>query len=75
MDARAIRMSFSSERRREANAIDPKWNDTIGEWEAERVRDRILKCRAMLYLHGFLTEAENERIRARIRRLTGLPLP
>ena len=34
-------------------------------WKSETTAERIHKCRMMLHLHGFLTDAENERVKRR----------
>ena len=37
-------------------------------WGSETVAQRLDHCRAMLNIHGFLSEAENDRVSARIER-------
>lgn len=43
-----------------------KPSDVTNPWGKETVGDRLTKCRAMLYIHGFLTDAENAAARARL---------
>lgn len=43
-----------------------KANDTIPKWEEMIAAERVDQCRMMLHIHGFLSEAENERVNARI---------
>jgi len=43
-----------------------KRTDKVVEWKSETFMLRIDKCRAMLSLHGYLTEAENNKVRSRI---------
>lgn len=35
-------------------------------WKKEDAIDRIYRCKAMLYIYGFITEAENTRIQQRL---------
>lgn len=37
----------------------------VVSWDTEYLEDRLERCRRMLYLHGMLTESENERLRFR----------
>ena len=41
-------------------------NTTVQEWESETFMQRIDRCRAMLSLHGYLTDSENRSVRLRI---------
>jgi len=43
-----------------------KATDTIPKWPAEIAAERVDQCRAMLHIHGFLTESESNRVNARI---------
>lgn len=38
----------------------------IPAWQKELTAIRLQRCRAMLYLHGYLSDAENERVAARL---------
>jgi hypothetical protein len=40
-------------------------------WKSEPIMRRLTACRVMLYLHGFLTEAENRKVDGRIKKLVG----
>lgn len=35
-------------------------------WKSEEAYVRVEKCRVMLVLHGFLSAAENQRVKSRI---------
>jgi len=41
-------------------------DDKAPTWKSESARQRVYLCKAMLYIHGFLTEAENCRVEKRI---------
>ncbi len=41
-------------------------NDLVPAWNAQPLIERIKTCRVMLYQHGFITDAERERIDKRI---------
>jgi hypothetical protein len=41
-------------------------DDNLVDWKAERALDRLSNCVLFLAVHGFLTDAEEERIRGRI---------
>jgi hypothetical protein len=43
-----------------------KASESIPAWKATTCAQRVDECRAMLYLHGFLTDSESERVNARI---------
>ncbi len=43
-------------------------SETVAPWDAEAAADRIENCRKMLLYHGFLTKAENELVKKRIRK-------
>lgn len=38
----------------------------VQAWPITTIAARLGACRAMLYLHGFITDAENDRIHARL---------
>ena len=40
----------------------------VGPWEPEPLWMRLQKCRAMLHIRGFLSEAENRSVLKRLRR-------
>lgn len=35
-------------------------------WKQEQAIDRLSRCKAMLYIHQFITEAENRKIQERM---------
>lgn len=35
-------------------------------WKKEPAIERLARCKGMLYVHGFITEAENRRIQERM---------
>lgn len=41
-------------------------NDTVIAWKKEPAIDRIHNCKAMLSIHGFLTESESKRVHERM---------
>lgn len=43
-----------------------KPNALMPQWDQQMAIDRIFNCRVMLSMHGFLTDAETERIHMRI---------
>lgn len=43
-----------------------KANAKIPAWDAEIAAERVDQCRSMLYMHGFLTDSENDRVNERI---------
>ena len=45
-----------------------KPSDKLMAWKREAALDRIEGCRVMLNLHGFVSDAENEKIKQRIRK-------
>ena len=44
----------------------------IDAWEPETVLKRLIRCKSMLYMHGYLTDSENrkcfERLEKRVRK-------
>lgn len=45
-----------------------KPDENIGPWKASQAFIRIDACRVMLSIHGFLTEAEERKVKQRIDR-------
>lgn len=43
-----------------------KKHDLVPAWPKQAFLVRLGSCRAMLYLHGFLTDAENDKVHARL---------
>lgn len=43
-----------------------KATNKIPAWRSTSAADRVDQCRSMLHIHGFMTEAENDRVNARI---------
>jgi len=41
-------------------------SDKLHPWKSDYAVDRVDACRVMLAAHGFLSEAENERVKKRI---------
>lgn len=35
-------------------------------WDGDEMLDRIIKCKSMLYIHGFITDSERGKINRRI---------
>jgi hypothetical protein len=46
------------------------WNvalsDRIPPWEGTSLAERLTRCRMLLRIHGFLTDAESERVKSRM---------
>lgn len=40
--------------------------DKLKAWKSEIAIDRVLGCAAMLHCHGFLSDAERNRVQSRI---------
>jgi hypothetical protein len=47
-----------------------KQNKLCPVWKPETILSRLQRCRVMLALHDCLTEAENEKVKQRIAKLT-----
>lgn len=47
--------------------------DPVRPWRCDDAEERVSSCRAMLYLHGFITDAQNEQIKRRIKRWLAEP--
>lgn len=45
-----------------------KLNADVPSWPSTNMLERLQQCRSMLYLHGFLTDAEKERINSRLKK-------
>jgi hypothetical protein len=43
-----------------------KLNAEVVPWPATNMLERLQQCRSMLYLHGFLSDAERDRVNARL---------
>lgn len=43
-----------------------KPRDDPGTWEQPTVYERVDACRAMLFLHGFMTPAQNEAVKKKM---------
>jgi hypothetical protein len=43
-----------------------KANETFPEWAPEIAAERIDMCRAVLHIHGFLSDSEDARVNKRI---------
>ena len=43
-----------------------KPNDPLRAWKREAAVERVLGCAAMLHCHAFLSDAERNRVQARI---------
>lgn len=41
-------------------------NKDVPPWPSTNMLERLQQCRSMLYLHGFLTDAERDRVNARL---------
>jgi hypothetical protein len=43
-----------------------KLNAEAPAWPVTNMLERLQQCRSMLYLHGFLSDAERDRVNARL---------
>lgn len=45
-------------------SLDP--NKPASPWKDETLLERVARCRAMLFIHGFMTDAESRKVNDRI---------
>jgi hypothetical protein len=43
-----------------------KLSQKSGVWKSETLLNRFMRCRAMLRIHGFLSDAESDKVHRRI---------
>lgn len=50
----------------EAKDAMSKLSQRSGVWKSETLLERFMRCRAMLRIHGFLSDAESDKVHRRL---------